>query len=80
MYYKLSEADKKWYEHAKELTCTNYEPIGDFLEVDALWSMIQDLICEVESKNDEIDRLNQDIQDNYQPIPLKDLYEADYEN
>lgn len=76
MYYKLSEAYKRIYEHVTDLTLTNYEPVGDFIEIDSMWSMIEDLIAEVEHKNDEIDELKQDIQDNYRPIPVAEQYEV----
>lgn len=74
MYYKMSNEEQKIYNRARELTITDYEAFGDFIEADKLWSIIEDLICEVDHKQEELDDLQQNVEENCRPIPVAEQY------
>ena len=74
MYYKMNNEEQKIYNRARELTITDYEAFGDFIEVDKLWSIIEDLICEVDHKQEELDDLQQNVEENCRPIPVSEQY------
>lgn len=77
--------DKKEYEVLKkvsEITLTDYnikwfdkENIEGYIDSYSLFSMVEDMLGEVEKLSDDISDLERDIEDNYRPIPLSEQYE-----
>ena len=64
-------------ERASKMTSTDYEikwfdaeNIHGFISTDNLLSIIEDLMCEVDRLQEELEDMEQDIQDNYKPIPV----------
>ncbi len=70
MYCKLDGYLLRRIERVGHVTGTNYELLGDFVPVDSLICMVEDLLLEVDHLSEEIERLEQDIEDNYRPIPI----------
>lgn len=65
-----------------EITLTDYEikwfdaeNINGYIESDVLLNMIQDLICEIEHKEEEIEDIKQDIKSNYRPLTIAEQVE-----
>ena len=64
-------------ERASKMTSTDYEikwfdaeNIHGFISTDNLLSIIEDLMCEVDRLQEELEDMEQDRQDNYRPIPV----------
>lgn len=72
--------DKDLYERISKITLTNYEPVYDkdpdvetvVVFEDAINSMLEDLICEIDHLEEKYEDLKQDLEDNYRPIPYKE--------
>lgn len=65
-----------------EITLTDYEikwfdaeNINGYIESDVLLNIIQDLICEIEHKEEEIEDIKQDIESNYKPLTIAEQVE-----
>lgn len=65
-----------------EITLTDYEikwfdaeNINGYIESDVLLNIIQDLICEIEHKEEEIEDIKQDIKSNYRPLTIAEQVE-----
>lgn len=65
-----------------EITLTDYEikwfdaeNINGYIESDVLLNIIQDLICEIEHKEEEIEDIKQDIESNYRPLTIAEQVE-----
>ena len=73
MKYKLDEYWKAVEQKAEKITMTNYEvDYQDYIELENLLSIIEDLIGEVEHLKEEKEEIEQDRDDNYRPIPVKE--------
>lgn len=71
IYYELNEKEKKIIDRASDLTFTDYELKGNDIEIETFISIIEDLICEVDKKQEEYEQLEQDLVDNYEPISVE---------
>lgn len=65
-----------------EITLTDYEikwfdaeNINGYIESDVLLNIIQDLICEIEHKEEEIEDIKQDIESNYRHLTIAEQVE-----
>lgn len=65
-----------------EITLTDYEikwfdaeNIDGYIEPEILLNIIQDLICEIEHKEEEIEDIKQDIEDNYKSLTIAEQVE-----
>lgn len=82
MYYKLDNNDFKTITKASNITCSDYELLGNFIPVEKLLSVIADLIIEVERLEEKYKDFEQEVEDNYKPISyaeqigydIKDFY------
>lgn len=73
MKYKLDEYWKNIEQKAEKITMTNYEvDYQDYIKVENLLSIIDDLIREIEHLKEEKEAIEQDRNDNYRPIPVKE--------
>lgn len=61
--------DKNLYEKIKKLTRTDYELHDYICDSDDFSCMLEDLIYIIEDLKDKIDNLEEDIRENYRPIP-----------
>ena len=64
------------FEKANKITLSNYEikwfnkdNHDGYIEEETLLYIIEDLICEAEHWKEQYEDLEQDLQDNYRPIP-----------
>lgn len=76
--------DKKQYDMVSDLTYTDYNPKtilnsnGEeivYLEPNDISSMLDDLIYELDKRQEKIEDLEQDIQDNYKHISKAEQYD-----
>lgn len=74
---KIDESNYEILEKASKMTGTDYEirwfdaeNIDGYIEIETLINIIEDLICEVDRLQEEIEDIEQDKQDNYRPIPV----------
>ena len=51
MYYKIEE---ELYNRIKEITGTDYNKYGDFIDAEAITDIIKDLICEIDSLKEKL--------------------------
>ena len=65
MYLKI---DEDLYKKITKLTTTDYEKYGDFVPVENILPMIQDLVSEVDKLQEKYDDFEQQVKDNYKPI------------
>lgn len=49
----------------------DYELKGNFMPSEKVFSLLEDLLCEIESKQETIDDLKQNIEDNYERINIE---------
>ena len=73
----VNESNFETLERASKMTSTDYEikwfdaeNIDGYIDTENLMSIIEDLICEVDRLQEEIEDMEQNIQDNYKPIPV----------
>lgn len=79
---KINEAEFDIINKAQQLTFTEYDIkwfnkdlFEGYIEGDELISIIENLICEIEKLDEQIDEINQNIQDNYQPLHVSQQVE-----
>jgi hypothetical protein len=68
MYLELSD---NLLEKISKISGMDYELKGNFMPSDKVVSLIEDLLCEIESKQEKIDDLEQNIEDNYERINIE---------
>ena len=70
--------DLRLYDRVKKITRTNYSndrsEADVWVDEDGLYAIIEDLVNEVEFLEAKIKDIEQDIEDNYRPIPLNEQY------
>ncbi len=81
MYYKLDEKELETINKVSVLTSTDYEVLGNFVPVESMYSMIEDLLDEIEHQKERYKDLEKDIEDNYKPISYHEqvgVYDSDF--
>lgn len=68
--------EKKLYERVSEITTTDYNVENNKVEVDNLLSMIEDLISEYDRIEEELEDIQNDMEENYQRIPVSNQYDV----
>lgn len=74
MYWELSDKDLEKIKKISDITGTDYELKGNLVPVDSLIYALLDMLTEYTNKQEEIEDLKQDIEDNYEPKKI-DPYE-----
>lgn len=74
MYWELSDKDLEKIKKISDITGTDYELKGNLVPVDSLIYALLDMLAEYTNKQEEIEDLKQDIEDNYEPKKI-DPYE-----
>lgn len=74
MYRILDEKDLLLMERVKKITGNNYVE-NNQIEVDKLFDIIQDLICEVGRVQEELEDLQNDVHNNYKRIRNSEMYD-----
>lgn len=57
IYCKMDDWQQRLLERVSEQRLTNFEPKGDFISIDSLWSMIDELSFALERAEEEIKEL-----------------------
>lgn len=70
-YLKLLDSEYKMLKDIEEITNTDYE-VGDFIKVENLISIIEDLKIEYDRLDEEFKDYKQNIEDNYKQIKLEE--------
>ena len=68
MYLELSDC---LLEKINKVSGMDYELKGNFMPSEKVFSLIEDLLCEIENKQEKIDDLEQNIEDNYERINIE---------
>lgn len=73
----VDESNFDILDRASKITRTDYsirwfdaENINGYIETEAMLSIIDDLIYEIDILQEKIEDMEQDIKDNYRPIPV----------
>lgn len=74
MFEKLNEQEIQIIKKAEEKTSTDYEIKGEYMPVESYLIIIEDLLNEIDCLEEKYNDLQQDLEDNYRPIPLDKLY------
>ena len=61
---------KELLNEIEEITNTNYNFNGDYSNVEKLISIIDDLLIEVRKAQEKLNELENDITENYRPVPV----------
>lgn len=69
MYLKI---DEDLYKKISDITCTDYEKIGDFMPADSIVPMLEDLLVEIDHQKEKYEDLERNLSDNYRPIPVSE--------
>ena len=76
---RIDESNYETFERVNKITGTDYgiiwkdvENIEGVIDIDGLYAMIEDLICEIDRLKEETEEREQDIQDNYIHRPMGD--------
>ena len=70
-YLKLLDSEYKMLKEIEEITLTNYE-VGDFIKVENLIAIIEDLKNEYDDLKLDFEEYKQDVEDNYKPIRIEE--------
>ena len=62
MKYEISDT---LYKQIQDITGTDYDRIGKDIPVESIESIIEDLIYEIHNRDEKIEDIKNDIQDNY---------------
>ena len=68
MYYKLTSDELDKVNKASKITSTDYDLKGDFIPVEKLASIMEDLLHELDVLQEKYEDLEKDLEDNYKPI------------
>ena len=70
MYIEVSNKEMERFKEISDITLGDYEFKGNFVPVVSLLTMIDDLLIELHEREEQIEKIEQDIQDNYKRIPV----------
>ena len=71
--YKLSEVELETMRLVEKIIGTDYELEEACIPCEYLINAIEELLTEIESLNDKLKELENDINENYRPLTYKDL-------
>ena len=57
VYCKMNDWEKRLLERVSEQRLTDFEPKGDFISIESMWSMIDELSFALERAEEEIKKL-----------------------
>lgn len=73
-YYLLDEKELKIFKEIEEKTITNYEIENNLLPLENVMGIVEDLLSEINSLNEKLEDLENDVRENYRPIPVAEQY------
>lgn len=60
MYYKLSEEEQDAIRKIAQITMTDYEIQADMFPMDSMYSLLLDVICEIDKLEEKIEDLKEE--------------------
>lgn len=69
------DIDNDILKKVQEATITDYEGVDGKVTVESLKGMVEDLLIELENKDDEIRDIIEDRESNYRPLTAHELYD-----
>lgn len=73
MYYKLSDDEKEIIKKVQERTITEYDIQNDFINVEHIMYMVEDLLNEIDRLEEEKEEIIQERDDNYRPLSYEEM-------
>lgn len=75
MYYKyLTDEQLETIKKIQEITMHDYELKGNFIPQNSLWLMVEDLLCELDNKEEKLENYKQYVADNYRQLNDEEIY------
>lgn len=72
-YYKLSDDEKEIIKKVQKRTITEYDMQNDFISVQHIMYMVEDLLNEIDRLEEELEEEIQDKNDNYKRISYEEM-------
>ena len=69
------DIDNDILKKVQETTITDYEAVDGKVTVESLKGMVEDLLIELENKDDEIRDIIEDRESNYRPLTAHEMYD-----
>lgn len=73
MYYKLSDDEKEIIKKVQKRTITEYDIQNDFINVEHIMYIVEDLLNEIDRLEEELEEEIQDKNDNYKRISYEEM-------
>ena len=73
-YHKLIEPELKTVKKVEEITFGDYRRDGKYVPVEELFSMIEDLLIELDRAEEKYKDLEEQLRENYRPISIAEQY------
>ena len=73
MYYKLSDDEKGIIKKVQKRTITEYDIQNDFINVEHIMYMVEDLLNEIDRLEEELEEEIQDKNDNYKRLSYEEM-------
>ena len=75
MYYKyLDDEHLEIIKKIQEITTHDYELKGNFIPQNSLWLMVEDLLCELDNKEEKLENYKQYVSDNFRQLTDEEIY------
>ena len=75
MYYKyLDDEHLEIIKKIQEITMHDYELKGNFVPQNSLWWMVEDLLCELDNKEEKLENYKQYVADNFRQLTDEEIY------
>lgn len=72
-YYKLSDDEKEIIKNVQKRTITEYDIQNDFVGVQDMMYMVEDLLNEIDRLEEEKEEIIQDRNDNYKRLSYEEM-------
>ena len=73
LYYKLSDDEKEIIKKVQKRTITEYDIQNDFINVEHIMYMVEDLLNEIDRLEEELEEEIQDKNDNYRRLSYEEM-------
>lgn len=73
MYYKLSDDEKEIIKKVQKRTITEYDIQNDFINVEHIMYIVEDLLNEIDRLEEEKEEIIQERDDNYRPLSYEEM-------
>ena len=73
VYYKLSDDEKEIIKKVQKRTITEYDIQNDFINVEHIMYMVEDLLNEIDRLEEELEEEIQDKNDNYRRLSYSEM-------